>query len=334
MASRPAFDPNDPSGAAANAWKNLNLVSMYEPGSTFKPFVVAWAIEHGLVRPDEEFDCEHGAWRMGRRILHDHHPYGVLNVTDVLVKSSNVGMAKIGQRLTNRGLYEAAVAFGFGRRTGVELPGELHGLLRPLEKWTSYSTGSIPMGQELAVTPLQLIAAHAALANGGTLMKPRIILSADQRGGAAWAVPTTGSKTLGIAHPAPAVVSQTVSDEVARWIVRGPMREAVLRGTGRRAQIDGVTVFGKTGTAQKADPQTGGYSPTTHVCSFVGGAPAENPRVLVLVVIDEPTIGSDHTGGTVAAPVAGRILGGVLRQLEVPSSAAPARTARHETREP
>jgi cell division protein FtsI/penicillin-binding protein 2 len=336
MASWPAFDPNNPTGVLPHAWQNLNLVSMYEPGSTFKPFVVAWALQQGLLRPDEEFDCEHGAWRMGggRRILHDHHPYGVLSVTNILVKSSNIGMAKIAERLTNRGLYEATIAFGFGSRTGIDLPGELHGLVRPLAKWTSYSTGSIPMGQELAVTPIQLITAHAALANGGTLMKPRILrmeressLARHRAPNSLLAIPADPASDVARSGAAD-VVSRTVGSDVAEWLVRVPMLEVVERGTGQRAQVAGRTVFGKTGTAQKIDPATGAYSATGHVCSFIGGAPAENPRVLVLVVVDEPTVGSDHTGGQVAAPAAGRMLDKLLRHLD--TSADPPRTARRE----
>ncbi|HUG91633.1 MAG TPA: penicillin-binding protein 2, partial [Planctomycetaceae bacterium] len=327
MASRPAFDPNDPSRVPAAAWKNLNLASMYEPGSTFKPFVVAWAMERGLLRADEQFDCERGAWRMGRRVLHDHHPYGVLSVTDILVKSSNIGMAKIGQRLGNGGLYDATIAFGFGRRTGIELPGELHGLVRPLPQWTSYSIGSIPMGQELAVTPLQLLTAHAALANGGTLVRPRIVVHRGRSPAQDVArLPTERLPALSITGPGPddaaptAVVSRTVSPQVASWLVREPMQEVVRRGTGRNAQIADSAVFGKTGTAQKTDPDSGAYSPTGHVCSFIGGAPPENPRVLVLVVVDEPTVAGDHSGGTVAAPAAGRILENVLRHVPLRST--------------
>ena len=338
MASWPAFDPNHPVGVPPRAWQNLNLVSMYEPGSTFKPFVVAWALQQGLLRPDEQFDCEQGAWRMAgtRRILHDHHPYGVLSVADILVKSSNIGMAKIAERLTNPGLYEATIAFGFGSRTGIDLPGELHGLVRPLASWTSYSTGSIPMGQELAVTPMQLITAHAALANGGRLMKPRILRVeresyADRHRLAPASLLAIPADSAGPAAQSGAsdVVSQTVGSDVAEWLVRVPMREVVERGTGQRAQVAGRTVFGKTGTAQKIDPATGAYSATGHVCSFIGGAPAEQPRVLVLVVVDEPSVGSDHTGGQVAAPAASRMLDKLLRHLD--TSADLPQTARHES---
>jgi cell division protein FtsI/penicillin-binding protein 2 len=319
MASRPAFDPNNPVNVLPAAWKNTAIASMYEPGSTFKPFVVAWAVDRGIITRDESFNCERGAYRMGRRILHDHHPYGQLSVTDIIVKSSNIGMAKIGERMTNRSLYEAAVTFGFGRRTGTELPGELSGLVRRLSKWDRYSTGSIPMGQELAVTPLQLITAHAALANGGKLLSPRLVL------GDMEAMEEFGRRPSPMA--ASQVVTQTVGAEAAAWVVSGPMRGVVDRGTGKKAQLPEFTVFGKSGTAQKHDPATGKYSTKRHVCSFVCGAPADNPRALVLVLVDEPTVGTSHYGGTVAAPAASRILQKTLLHLRVPAGPPEPRTA-------
>ena len=175
MASVPTFDLNHPEKISESAWKNTAIASIYEPGSTLKPFIVAAALEKGLLERDEAFDCEHGEYRMGKRLLHDHHSYGMLSVTDILVKSSNIGMAKIGERLTNSGLYESVMAFGFGQKTGIQLPGELTGIVRPLSSWDIYSTGSIPMGQEIAVTPIQLISAHVALANQGNLLNPRLI---------------------------------------------------------------------------------------------------------------------------------------------------------------
>jgi cell division protein FtsI/penicillin-binding protein 2 len=308
MASRPAFDPNRPDRVPDAAWKNQAVAAVYEPGSTFKPLVVAWALEHGAIERDDEFDCEGGAYRMGRRTLHDHHPYGRLSVTDILVKSSNVGMAKIGERLGNDGLYAAAATFGFGRRTGIELPGELPGLLRPLDDWTSYSTGSIPMGQELASTPLQIIAAHAALANGGRLISPHLLLSRTDFQSVR--VNDSASTALDATN---VVVAPTVSADVARWVVETPLVEVVRRGTGRKAALSDQTVFGKSGTAQKLDLSTGGYSDREHVSSFVCGAPAERPRLLVLVSIDAPTLGGSDFGGTVAAPPAADILRAALR---------------------
>ena len=332
MASRPTFDPNQPADASHDAWMNRNITMMYEPGSTFKPLVVAWAIDQHVIAADDQFNCERGAWRMGRRILHDHHPYGRLSVSDILVKSSNIGMAKIGSRLGNAGLYAAATAFGFGGKTGLGLPGEQSGLLRPLKRWNGYSTGSVPMGQEIAVTPLQLIAAHAVLAGDGRLVSPRLVLRYADR------PPVSGSSSPNgesVSASSPAVVvspvvSRVVSTETARWIVRGPLSDVVRRGTGKKARLADYTVFGKTGTAQKLDPQTGRYSTGKYVCSFICGAPAENPRVLVLVVVDEPSQGGSYYGGTVAAPTAVRILHKTLLHLRVPSDRVVVRRTREQ----
>lgn len=308
LVSRPDYDPNSPNPSNAAAWKNTAVASVYEPGSTFKPFIVAWALQTGVLQRDEIFDCENGAYRMGRRILHDHHPYGELSVTDILVKSSNIGMAKIGERLTNAGLYEATQLFGFGRRTGIPLPGELEGTLRPLREWNSYSTGSIPMGQELAVTPIQLMTAHAALANGGVWQSPRLIGDVLDR----------NEQSIGtIEFDRAAVVSDTVDPDIAQWLIEEPMVQVVERGTGKEAQIKDYRVFGKTGTAQKTDPETGTISNRRHLGSFLCGAPAENPRLLVLVVVDEPSQGGSYYGGIVAAPYAARILQESLRLLGV-----------------
>ena len=285
----------------ANGWRNHAIASMFEPGSTFKPFIVAAAIDRGVVQPDEEFHCSHGVYRMGRRVLHDHHSYGLLNVTDILVKSSNIGMAKIGERLENEGLFAAATAFGFGRQTGIELPGELPGQLNPFEKWTSYSTGSIPMGQEIATTPLQVAAAHAALANHGTYLSPHLLLQIEGEG-----------------VEKPTIIGRDiVSRGTADWLVTHPMTEVVTRGTGKKAQIPGYTVFGKTGTAQKLE-SNGTYSHSRHIGSFACGAPANDPKAIVLIAVDEPTAGPSTFGGVVAAPAAADILKLTLNYLNVP----------------
>ena len=309
LASRPTFDPNNPTEAIETAWRNHAVASVFEPGSTLKPLVVAWALDHGAADRDETTDCENGEYRMGRRLLHDLHPHGELSLTDVLVHSSNIGMAKIGERLTNTELYRSVISFGFGRTTGSGLPGELPGLVRPLNQWNSYSTGSVPMGQELAVTPLQLAVAHAALANGGEIRRPKIIRQ-DERG------------ADDTADPALAIVSRVVSEDSARWTVEVPMTEVVERGTGTHAKISGYRVFGKSGTAQKTD-ETGAYSATRTVCSFVVGGPSAKPRAIVLVMADEPTKGVSHYGGTVAGPAAARILERTLAHMGV--SPAPTR---------
>lgn len=316
MASRPTYSPNDLSNVAPHVWKNQAINIVYEPGSTFKPFIVAWALQQQRIKQGEIFFCEHKEYRMGNRILHDHHSYGDLNVTDILVKSSNIGMAKIGERLSNAGLFRAASVFGFGQPTGIELPGELGGHLRPLNKWNGYSTGSIPMGHEISVTPLQLISAHASLANGGRLITPRILkgVQGNRIEGTSLSFYKSDDDPE-FAQPA-RIVSPTVQKSIAEWIVNEPMTQVVDRGTGKRAKLDNYTVFGKTGTAQKIDFENGGYFDNKHVASFICGAPAKNPQLLVLVVVDEPQ-GAVHGGGAVAAPPASRILHRALTHLRI-----------------
>ncbi|MFY9255468.1 MAG: penicillin-binding protein 2 [Fuerstiella sp.] len=310
MGSAPSFDPNLPGEVPSDAWRNLAVSAVFEPGSTFKPFIVGWAIEQGKLQPDEMIKCFNGAYRMGRRILHDHHAYSQLNVEDVLVKSSNIGMARIAERIGLDGLYQATAAFGFGSRTGIELPGEVDGLVRAKANWDEYSMGSIPMGQELAVTPLQLITAHAALANGGRLVRPHLMMdtSDDQ-------VAPSPISTIKTVEATQSIESSILRTDIAQWIVSGPMKNVVERGTGKSAKIKGLSIFGKTGTAQKLDPETGAYSNSKHICSFICGAPAENPQVLVLVMVDEPSGPGSHYGGTVAAPTASEILKFALERM-------------------
>ena len=300
MATRPTFDPNRPQEASPESWKNRAIADIYEPGSTFKPMIVSYGLDQGVLERDESFNCMNGEYRMGRRVLHDHHRYGLLSLTDVLVKSSNIGMAKIGERMGNERLERAATLFGFGRKTGIELPGELPGILRPLKQWTSYSTGSIPMGHEIATTPLQLITAHAALANGGELVRPRIVLQDQQDANYAVSRMTT----------------PTVSRETARWIIEHPMQEVVVRGTGKKARIPGYHVFGKTGTAQCLSAD-GGYVHGKYISSFVCGAPVESPRLLTLVVVNQSSVGGETFGGKVAAPAAANILRKSLVYLRI-----------------
>ncbi|MCH2211398.1 MAG: penicillin-binding protein 2 [Fuerstiella sp.] len=309
MASRPALDPNSPADVPDDAWRNLSVSAVFEPGSTFKPFVVGWAMHRKLLDQSDTIQCFNGAYRMGRRILHDHHSYTMLSVEDVLVKSSNIGMARVAERIGLQELYECTVAFGFGRRTGIELPGEVAGLVRPLSEWDDYSLGSIPMGQELAVTPLQLIVAHAALANGGYLVRPHLLLKSANRISVS---PLASVETVAASS---SVESLVLHRHIADWIVQNPMRQVVERGTGQSVRNPSMSIFGKTGTAQKVDTQTGSYSNSRHICSFVCGAPAESPEVLVLVMVDEPTAGERHYGGTVAAPPAAEILQKSLQRV-------------------
>jgi cell division protein FtsI/penicillin-binding protein 2 len=310
MASRPTFDPNSPESIPDDAWRNRTISDIYEPGSTLKPLIVAWALQTGLARIDESFDCEWGEYRMGKRVLHDHHRYGVLSLTDVLVKSSNIGMAKIGERLGNEQLHRALKTLGFGSPTGIELPGELAGVVRPLEKWTSYSTGSVPMGHEVSASPLQTLAAYFPLCNGGRMVSPHLVLAEPHGAGGASQV----------------IASDALDPDVADWVRMNPLTAVVERGTGRQARLAGYTIFGKTGTAQKLDPATGQYSHDRHMGSFLCGGPVDDPRAIVIVCVDEPTAGSgERFGGRVAAPTAAAILQATLRHLRVPESAPVAR---------
>ncbi len=311
-ASRPVFNPNHPEKAMPEDWKNLNVSAVFEPGSTFKPFIVAWALQKNRIAKEEILNCERGRYRMGPRTLHDHHRYGDLSIEDILVKSSNIGMAKIGERLTNEQLYRATVLFGFGSKTGSGLPGEVRGLVQPFKKWNIYSTGSIPMGQEIGVTPLQLISAHAALANRGILSQPRLVLKTMNS-----SLVHSAGFNLQDEKEKRGTVSPIIDPEICQWIIEKPMTEVIRRGTGKKAKLPDYTVFGKTGTAQKINPETGKYSHTKLVCSFVCGAPSNNPKIMVLVVVDEPTSGRSHYGGTVAAPTASRILNKVLNHTGV-----------------
>ena len=309
MASRPAFDPNRPAEVPDDAWRNLAVSAVFEPGSTFKPFVVSWAMHQQLLDRFDTIQCFNGVYRMGRRLLHDHHPYTALSTEDVLVKSSNIGMARIAERIGLQQLYECTIAFGFGRRTGIELPGEVPGLIRSETDWDEYSLGSIPMGQELAVTPLQLIAAYAVLANGGQLVRPSLLLESTDR------LSSTLRATVETVQATASVKSTVLQKDVADWIVQHPMKQVVERGTARSVRTSSMSIFGKTGTAQKIDQETGSYSDSRHVCSFVCGAPAEAPEILVLVMVDEPTAPGSHYGGTVAAFAAVDILKKSLHRI-------------------
>ncbi len=306
MASRPTFDPEDPAAAAPDAWVNRAVSDTYEPGSTFKPFIVSTALDWGVIARDDQIDCHNGVYKMGPRVLHSHHRNGLLSVPDVVIKSDNIGMAVIGERMTNSGLYRAVQQFGFGRPTRIELPGESPGSVRPLRQWTPfYSTGSVPMGQELAVTPIQLITAFASLANGGELLRPRVVR----------AIVGPDGERLQVFSEAQRV-ARPIRAETAQFMIDPVLTGVVDRGTGRRAQIAGYSIFGKTGTAQK-QAEHGGYSHGHHISSFIAGAPASDPKIITLVLVDDPSKGKEHYGGEVAAPAVKQILERSLAYLRV-----------------
>lgn len=304
VANWPTFNPNAASGSPVEARMNRAVSALYEPGSTFKLITLAAAFNEGITRPEEVFDCENGAVYVAGHRIRDHKPFGLLTVSDILALSSDVGAIKIALRLGAPKFYDYIRAFGFGTQTGVDLPGESKGILRRLENWTPVSIGSISMGQEVGVTPLQLVSAVSAIANGGMLYKPHII-SELRRGEDV--LPAEG--LLAPAEPRRVITPQTAAT------LRQLMEGVVLHGTGELARLDGWTAAGKTGSAQKIDPATGRYSPTQLIASFTGFAPISNPAVAILVSLDSPV--GPHEGGMVAAPVFKRIAEQVLSYLDV-----------------
>jgi cell division protein FtsI (penicillin-binding protein 3) len=305
MANWPRFNPNAANEAASESRMNRAVSALYEPGSTFKLITLAAAFDQDITRPNEVFDCENGAIYIAGHRIRDHKPFGLLNVADILAQSSDVGAIKIAVRLGAPKFYEYIRAFGFGSPTGVDLPGESRGLLHRLENWSAISIGSVSMGQEIGVTPIQLITAVSAIANGGLLMKPHVVQTI-KRGERI--VPAEGP----LAVPEPKRVIRPETAATLRRLMEG----VVLSGTGKLARLDGWTAAGKTGSAQKIDPATGRYSPTQLIASFTGFAPISNPAVTILVSLDSPV--GLHEGGQVAAPVFKRIAEQVLSYLDVP----------------
>src|SRR5256885_6883696 len=256
MANRPNFDLNLRSEAKPEQMKNRAIIDMMEPGSTFKIVTAAAALNERKVRPDTTIFCERGLWKFGGRPLHDHKPYGELSVQDVLVKSSNIGAAKLALSLGEQKFYEYIRRFGFGERTGVELPGEINGMIRPPQNWSKISITRIPMGHEVAGTPLQMTVAMATIANGGKLITPRVVKS----------ITTADGKT--ISEFSPSVVRQVISAETAKQIGRALRGVVSDRGTAAAAAVPGFIIAGKTGTAHKVDPH-GGYEKGKEFVSFI-----------------------------------------------------------------
>jgi cell division protein FtsI (penicillin-binding protein 3) len=306
MASWPTFNPNAVAGSSPEARMNRAVGALYEPGSVFKIVTLSAAIDQGIITPNDQVDCQMGAIYIAGHRIRDHHPFGVLTVSQILAHSSDVGAIKIGLRLGAPKLYDYIRAYGFGSPSGIDLPGENRGLLRRLENWTPISIGAVSMGQEVGVTPVQMITAVSAIANGGLLYRPHVVLALRK-----------GSQRVTPPEPDPRRVVRATTAAALRAMLEG----VVLGGTGKLAQLDGYTTAGKTGTAQKIDPATGRYSATQLIASFVGFAPINNPAITVLVQLDSP-VGA-HEGGSVAAPVFKRVAEQVLAYLNVPHDVAP-----------
>jgi cell division protein FtsI (penicillin-binding protein 3) len=300
LANAPGFNPNDVAASSAETRSNWALQNIYEPGSTFKVVAFSAALEKKLVRPDDHIDGQMGAITVAGRVIHDHKPFGTLTISEALAKSSNVAAIKLGLRVGDETMYEYMKRFGFGSRTGIELPGETAGLLRKVERWQPSSIGSIAIGQEVGVTPVQMAAAFGALANG-VRVSPHIIREIRNEAGAVVYQPQPEQRRV-------------ISAETAISL-RGMLEGVTLRGTAKAAQTDGYSAAGKTGTAQKIDPKTKAYSATKFVASFVGFAPVSNPQVVIVVVVDEP--GGAYHGGDVAAPIFREVAEQVLPILGV-----------------
>jgi cell division protein FtsI (penicillin-binding protein 3) len=303
IANVPTFDPNNVAAAVPGARRNRAVTDVYEPGSTFKAILTAAALDLGAT-PDDRVFCEAGHYRVGRRTVHDHHPYGWLSLAEVVQYSSNIGTTKIAQTIGDRRFHAYVRAFGFGEKTGIDAPGEVPGIVRAVETWKAIDLATASFGQGLAVTPLQMARAFAAIANGGRLMRPFLV----QR--------VVGADGTVVMEQKPELVRRVITQDTAAHLTAMLRRVVELEGgTGRRAQLPGVAVAGKTGTSQKVDPATGRYSPTARVASFVGFVPADAPRVAVAVVIDEPQ-GSPY-GGVVAAPIFREIAGAIVGRMGV-----------------
>jgi len=316
MVSLPDFEPGNARFADPNNFRNRGISDEFEPGSIIKPIVAAIALDANVVNDREKIFCENGSYH-GKgfgQIGEYRQGYGDLTVREIVVHSSNIGMAKIGQRLGKDKLHRGLATFGFGKKTGIDLPGEANGLLWPAEKWTGYSVTRIPFGQEISVTTIQLVRAFCILANGGRSVRPYLVK----------AIVDNNGEIVKFRQPSlnPGQIGYVVRPEVARWIATEAMVGVVDEGTGRRAKLKKWQVFGKTGTANIAKSNSKGYSENEYVASFVAGAPAEDPAVIVLVSIRKPnkSLGKGYTGGAVASPVAGKILEKTLTYLRVPET--------------
>jgi cell division protein FtsI (penicillin-binding protein 3) len=303
LANESVFDANHLRDFSPKHWRERSTADTFEPGSTLKAVVAAAALEERLVKPDEMFFGEQGSIQVAGVSIRDHEKFGWLTFREVLEKSSNVGAIKVGQRLGKDRLYTYLERFGFGSRTGIDFPGEAPGLLRHPQQWSDLSLASLAIGQELAVTPLQLVTAFSAIANGGVLMRPYLVKS------------VTNAAEV-VQEVTPFRVRRVLSEATARQVT-ALLQGVVSHGTGKAAAVEGYTVAGKTGSAQKFDAALGKYSSQKTVASFVGYLPAEHPRVAILVSLDEPQVAMAW-GGIAAAPTFSAIAQQAMRYLHIP----------------
>ncbi len=336
LAIRPTFNPNDFRHTTPALLKDHAVSDVYEPGSTFKLVTYASALDQHIVTPDDKIDCQGGAITFNGRTIHDDKSdhYGVITIHEALEHSSDVAAVKLALRMGPDHFYSYIRSFGFGAKSGVELPGETHGLLRPPPKWGATSIGSIAIGQEVAVTPLQLVSMVSTIANGGVYLPPHMVIATQSKDGKV-------ANQNGVAAPSPTqLVAQPfhageelpnplpngahrVISTMAAAQMRKMMEGVVLYGTGKQAQLNGYSSGGKTGTAQKIDPATRAYSKTMHVASFAGIAPINNPVIAVAVILDNPKGGgASYYGGAASAPVFTQVAQDTLEYLGVPHDVA------------
>lgn len=303
MAHFPFFNPNAFNGFDKKLWRNRIITDPFEPGSTMKIFSAAAAIESGNAFPNSIFFCENGAYKIGQEVVHDTRPYGWLSLQQIIKHSSNIGVVKVIEITGPESLYKTLRDFGFGSKTGIDCPGETSGSLSPFKQWAKIDAGTISFGQGISVSALQLASAASAIANEGLLMKPYIVQAITDQNGRL------------LKSFEPRIVRRVVSEKTARTLVRIMQTVITKGGTGVKAAIEGYTVCGKTGTAQKID-EKGEYSDGKFISSFVGFAPAKKSEVVILVVIDEPQ--DQHYGSIVAAPVFRKIAHKILSYMNIP----------------
>jgi len=302
MSIKPGFDPNNAGRYSPGSWRNRAITDSYEPGSTFKPIIMSAILEEGLRSPDDLIYCENGKYKIYDRTIEDVTGYGWLTVAKVIKKSSNIGMSKITKDADKQLIYRYVRDFGFGVRTSIELPGETTGELKKTIEWSKFTPIAMSYGYEVSVTPMQMAMAFGAIANGGFLLKPKIYLA------------VSDETKFEVDKIQPDVIRRVVSDSTSKTIVR-MLEDVVFDGTGRRAFVEGLRIAGKTGTTKKYDPNLKRYTENNFISSFIGFFPAESPKVLVYVMVDNPK--KAYLGGEVAAPTFKRILQRIFRLIEI-----------------
>ena len=315
MANRPTFDLNNASGSTKDQMRNRSICDYFEPGSVFKIVTASAALEEKKFSEEDKFFCENGSYKVASHILHDHRPHGQLTFREVVEQSSNIGVAKIAMAIGPGVVYRYLHLFGFGQKGGVDLPGEVSGVARDPRFWSKISIATVPMGQEVGVTALQLANAIAVIANGGQLMRPHIVKEVRDKQGDI------------LKKFSPKMINKVISVETSARMKK-ILIGVVENGTGKLAKLSGFSAAGKTGTAQKVEP-SGVYSHSKFVGSFIGFAPAEDPVVAIAVVLDEPR--PYYYGGVVAAPVFKNVAGDVLKYLKVKQSVSGALGVSNET---